>query len=31
MGEVMRACQSAHADTLNPFAGQVDCGALFAF
>jgi protein kinase-like protein len=31
MGEVMRACQSAHADTLNPFAAQVDCGALFAF
>ena len=31
MGEVMRACQSAHADTLNPFAAQVDCGSLFAF
>ena len=31
MGEVMRACQSAHADTLNPFASQVDCGGLFAF
>ena len=31
MGEVMRACQSAHADTLNPFASQVDCGTLFAF
>ena len=31
MGDVMRACQAAHADTLNPFAAQVDCGTLFAF
>ena len=29
--EAMQACQSAHADTLNPFAAQVDCGALFAW
>ena len=29
--ESMQACQSAHADTLNPFAAQVDCGALFAW
>jgi eukaryotic-like serine/threonine-protein kinase len=29
--EAMQACQSAHADTLNPFAAQVDCGPLFAW
>ena len=29
--DAMQACQSAHADTLNPFAAQVDCGTLFAW
>ena len=29
--DAMQACQSAHADTLNPFAAQVDCGPLFAW
>jgi hypothetical protein len=29
--DAMQACQSAHADTLNPFASQVDCGPLFAW
>ena len=29
--DAMQACQSAHADTLNPFASQVDCGTLFAW
>jgi hypothetical protein len=29
--EAMQACQSAHADTLNPFRNQVDCGTLFAW
>jgi hypothetical protein len=29
--EAMQACQAAHADTLNPFAAQVDCGPLFAW
>jgi hypothetical protein len=29
--DAMQACQSAHADTLNPFRNQVDCGTLFAW
>ena len=29
--DAMQACQSAHADTLNPFASQTDCGTLFAW
>ena len=29
--DAMQSCQSAHADTLNPFAAQVDCGTLFAW
>jgi serine/threonine protein kinase len=29
--DAMQACQSAHADTLNPFRSQVDCGTLFAW
>jgi serine/threonine protein kinase len=29
--DAMQACQSAHADTLNPFAASVDCGTLFAW
>ncbi|HEY2377637.1 MAG TPA: serine/threonine-protein kinase [Gemmatimonadaceae bacterium] len=29
--DAMQACQSAHVDTLNPFAAQVDCGTLFAW
>ena len=29
--DAMQACQSAHADTLNPFGSQVDCGTLFAW
>jgi serine/threonine-protein kinase len=29
--DAMQACQAARADTLNPFAAQVDCGPLFAW
>ena len=29
--EAMQACQAAHADTLNPFRTQMDCGTLFAW
>jgi serine/threonine-protein kinase len=29
--DAMQACQVAKADTLNPFAAQVDCGQLFAW
>jgi len=29
--DAMQACQSARADTLNPFAASVDCGTLFAW
>src|SRR5256885_9855509 len=29
--DAMQACQSAPADTLNPFAAQMDCGTLFAW
>ena len=29
--DAMQACQAAKADTLNPFAAQVDCGQLFAW
>jgi len=29
--EAMQACQAAHADTLNPFRAQMDCGTLFAW
>jgi serine/threonine-protein kinase len=29
--EAMQSCQAAHADTLNPFRTQTDCGTLFAW
>jgi hypothetical protein len=29
--DAMQACQAAHADTLNPFRQQTDCGTLFAW
>ena len=29
--EAMESCQAAHADTLNPFRQQTDCGTLFAW